>query len=115
MAAINILPKMLTTSTIAGAGGVNHDYTVPGGKRWLLDYIETEFGVSNVGNTVDIEHPAGTGIWPQIGNFLKMNVDLASRYPRAVELEAGDVLRLAFARAAASTAMSRVYIIERDI
>ena len=117
MAAVNIIPVMGETITGAGGGAVDHDYTVPGGKRWQFTYVELEFTVSNVGNTVDLQHPAGTNIWPQLGNFLKMNPDLLVRYPlNGVQLEAGDVFRLAWTRAGAVTAVtSRVYITERDI
>lgn len=119
MAAINIFPRRPTTTTAIGGGAINHDFTVPGGKRWLLDYVETEFVVQNVGNTVDIQTDASGGflnIWEQLFNFRKQGVDLAARYPRATEYEAGVVIRLSYVRAGAASAITTtLHIVESDL
>ena len=116
MTAINIIPLRKTTTTATGTTAQNHDYTVPAGKRWLIDYIELEFGTQVAANTAKIQHPAGTDIWDTLSNFLKVGVDLTARFPRAIELEAALVLRIAWVRSGGTTTItSTIYGIERDI
>lgn len=120
MAAINIQPRRETTTTVAGVGAVTHTYTVPNGKRWLIDYIEVEFTVANAGNTCDIQFDqngaaAPVNIWDQIANVLNNTVDLATKYPRAIEAEETDQFELVFARGAATAVTTTLYIIERDL
>lgn len=116
MGALNYKPVLSDNGqTGAGTSLVNDDHTVPAGKRWLVDYIETEFGVQAAGNKVDIQHPVGTNIWPQEPDFLKRGFDLGVRFPRAIELEENDVLRIVFTRGTSSTVQAWVYIMERDL
>jgi len=118
MTAINIFPYRPTASTAAGTTTIEHDFTVPAGKRWLIDYVEVEFGTQAANNTVDIQTNASgsyLNIWEQLASFKKLGVDLAARYPRAVELEAGDVLRCHYVRGTSSTIASALHIMERDV
>ena len=119
MAAINIHPYRLVTTTAAGTSTITTDLTVPAGKRIILDVIELKFGTSAANNTVDIQTAkAGSGyanIWPQITTFVYTAVDLASMFPRTIELEATDVLRIIHTRGTSSTCESILYYISRDI
>lgn len=115
MAAISIFPRRETTTTGASTSTINHDYTVTTDKRWLIGIIEVGCGTPASNNTVDIQHPTGTNIWDQFAPPFKVRIDPTSLYPRAIELESGDVLRLAFTRGTSTTVTSAVHIIESDI
>jgi|SRR3990167_7465414 len=124
MAAINVRPQMTSTTTasLATATTADHPYTVPAGKRWLFDVIELEADTQHANLDVDIQFgPGGAGyanIWPQEDDFRKVAVHLASKYPRAPEAEAGDVIRVHWNNTSGSTitnCISRLFYIERDI
>jgi len=119
MAAINIIPYLKTTSTAAGTTTIDHDYTVPASKRWIVDYIEIILSVANANNDIDIKVSDSGGAYaniiPQFDNVNYSGVHLSSYFPRAIELEASDVLRIEFTRGTSTTVQSNIYLIERDI
>lgn len=105
----------------AGTTTISYDFTVPAGKRWIIDIIEAGFGTANANNTLNIFTDAETAgvykeIWAQQSNFTKIIADFAARYPRNIELEAGDVLRLRFVRGTSSTIVGvRIFVLESDL
>jgi hypothetical protein len=125
MAEYNIIPLMESTApaTINDTVTRNDDYAVNTDKRWLIGIIELEAGAQDVDLDVDIQVDRDGGgyntIWdPQIDNFRFIAVHLATKYPRSVELEDGDTLRIKWVNTSGGNITlcgSRVYIIESDL
>ena len=117
MANIDIIPVMHEVITGAGTSTITTDLTPATGDRMLVDTIELEFGVAAVGNTVDIqfgENGAGhANIIPQFGNFRFTRIHLSSWFPRAIEFEETDDLRIVQIRGTSSACELRIYYIQR--
>ena len=122
MAEINIRPKLEDDGGVTASNQVTQtaDFTPDAAKRYLIDTIEVQFAVQHASNTCDIQYgPAGANwvnIIPQFGNFKYVRIHLASWFPRAVEIEGLDDLRVVMTKGGGTntTSLVRVYLIERD-
>ena len=121
MAEVDIFPGRSTASTAGGTSTITHSFKVPASKRWTFDYIEVEFGTQHASNTCNIQldiDDAGSAanIWEELSNFKKQGVDFATKYSRALELEANDQIEIVYVRSGASTTIaSAIHYIERDV
>ena len=122
MAEINIRPILFDDGGVTASNQVTQtaDLTPAATKRALIDTIEVQFSVAHASNTCDIQYgPAGAShvnIIPQFGNFKYTRIHLASWFPRAVEIEGLDDLRIIMTKGGGTntTSLVRIYYIERD-
>lgn len=105
-------PKYLTGQATTGAVSGNQatvTFTVPQGKAWLYNKIAVS---ANLGvNTVELLYD-GVKFWEDLTNVTTEQVlDLGTRFPRALQAEAGKVItcRITTNEAVAKTLTAKVW------
>lgn len=132
MAVLNIRPRRESDTAVTAATNgatADVDFTVPAGKRWLVDTVQlaVDLGVNGVPGIFHVpDGGAEKKIWDEAdgdedGSALTnitnaVLVRLLDRFARAVEMESGDILRVRIRtdEAVAKTLTADVWVIESD-
>jgi len=108
--------KYLEVTSTATAGSVAGEtttasLTVPTGVSWILDFALVESTSTSANINLNA---AGNKVWPTFVASKEEDIDFATRYPRALQLDAGETIsaELTTTTAESVTVTLKVWVIE---